>query len=503
MRNRATFRILCILLTCLMLLPLAACGKKQEEGTVTTSAATTVGTAPSSGSDTTEPAAETENTDANGYLNDDLDPALDFGGKEFSVLYWSDREHEEFFVENVRGDLVEDALYYRNLAVEDRLGVSLTYTGTPGNANNLDAFVQKLNTSISAGEHAYDLASAHSQTIGVCASKNLFSNIADLENLDLEKPWWPDKLIKQAMMGDKLYFVSGDISANVLYMMYVTFFNKDMLETYKLEDPYTLVEEGKWTIDKMFEMCSGVYSDVNGNGVKDANDQFGLYTYKLLVCDSLLWGSDIVILDTTQGTPVFSADFLGEKTLTLQEKIHHLLNDTPDGFLLSKSSSSYFANGLSLFWNDRCRTAITLSGSNMNYGIVPIAKYDEVQEQYATAIGHPCSLYGVPLDTQKLDMTGAVLECMASESYRQVSPALYETAFKLKYSQDDVSAKMFDIARSTVVFDLGRFMSSALSNPTWKWQDAITGTTAWTTIVKQNQGAWNKKLDNLLATIYQ
>ena len=502
MKKQTISRLICMILAYLMLMPIVACGKETSEeqptGVVTDTTVADV-----SGGEVTETTAATENVDANGYLKDDLDASLNFENKEFTLLYWSDREHEEFYVENVRGDLVDDALYYRNMAVEERLGVNLAYASTPGNANNLDAFVQKVNTSISAGDRAYDLVSAHSQTIGVCASKNLLYNISELDHIDFQKPWWPEKLISQATIGDKLYFVSGDISANMIYMMYVTFFNKDLLETYHLEDPFTLVEEGKWTIDKMFEMCSGIYSDLNGNGLKDADDQFGLYTYKLLICDSLLWGSNVVILDTTQDTPVFSADFLGEKTLNLQEKIQHLLNDTPDGFLLSKSSASYFANGLSLFWNDRCHTAITLSGAKLNYGIVPVAKYDEAQEQHTTAVAHPCSLYGVPIDTQKADMTGAVLECMASESYRQVSPALYEVAFKLKYSQDDISAHMFDIARSTVVFDLGRFMSSALANPTWKWQDAITGTTSWTTIIKQNQGAWNKKLDNMLSTIFQ
>jgi len=502
MKTKMLSKMICLVLACLMLLSVVACGKAQDDTASTTTAPDAGTAAPVADNETTAP-AQTENVDENGYLKDDLDPSLNFGNKEFTLLYWSDREHEEFYVESLKGDLVEDALYNRNRAVEERLGMTFAYATTPGNANNLDSFVQKVNTSITAGDHAYDLVSAHSQTIGVCASKNLLYNINELQDIDFEKPWWPEKLIEQATMGDNLFFVSGDISANMIYMMYVTFFNKDLLETHNLEDPYTLVEQGKWTIDKMFEMCTGMYSDLNGNGLKDEGDQFGLYTYKLLVCDSLLWGSDIVILDTTGDTPVYSADFLGEKTLNLQEKIHHLLNDTQDGFLLSKSTASYFVSGASLFWNDRCRQAIASSSADINYGIVPIAKYDEAQAQYATAMAHPCSLYGVPQDTQKADMTGAVLECMASESYRNVSPALYEVAFKLKYSQDDVSAKMFDIARSTIVFDLGRFMSSALGNPTWKWQDAITGTTVWTTIVKQNQTAWNKKLDNLLSTIYK
>lgn len=282
-------------------------------------------------------------------------------------------------------------------------------------------------------------------------------------------------------------------------MMYVTFFNKDMVETYHLEDPYTLVENGKWTVDKQLEMCKGLYSDLNGNGAKDIGDQYGQYAYTLHL-DSFLWGGDIIVLDTSGDTPVFSADFLGEKTLNLQEKVKGFFYDTSDGYLLTENSkvSQHFAAGLSLFWNDRCRQAISFAEKEINYGIIPIPKYDESQENYATLLGNPFSLYAIPKDSVTPDMAGAVLECMASESYRKISPALYEVALKLKYSQDDVSAKMFDIAKSSVVFDLGRILSNALSGPASTWQKAITGSVSWTTTIKAQEKPWNKQLEKML-----
>ena len=87
---------------------------------------------------------------------------------------------------------------------------------------------------------------------------------------------------------------------------------------------------------------------------------------------------------------------------------------------------------------------------------------------------------------------------MASESYRKISPALYEVALKLKYSQDDVSAKMFDITKSSVVFDLGRILSNALSGPASTWQKAITGSVSWTTTIKAQEKPWNKQLEKML-----
>ena len=83
-------------------------------------------------------------------------------------------------------------------------------------------------------------------------------------------------------------------------------------------------------------------------------------------------------------------------------------------------------------------------------------------------------------------------------SDRKISPALYEVALKLKYSQDDVSAKMFDIAKSSVVFDLGRILSNALSGPASTWQKAITGSVSWTTTIKAQEKPWNKQLEKML-----
>ena len=499
MRTNRISRLVCVLLACLMLLPIVACGKTEGDAPTTTTAvdgtaATT--TAAQTSHETTLP-AETEHTDENGYERDDLDPALHFGDKTVNLLHWNDAEHEEFVAETANGELINDAIYTRNQTIEDRLGVKLNFIGTAGDTNNEEPFALKLSTSISAGDHVYDLISAYSYTTGMCAARNLLYDLSSVDHLDFEKPWWPKLLIDQCTINNKLLFVSGDASANVIYTMYVTFFNKDLLQANKLEDPSKLVAEGKWTIDKQFEMCKGVYSDLNGNGVKDVGDQSGLYIYTLHF-DAFLWGSNIFIVDSMGDNFKFADDFLGEKTVNLQEKIKSFIYDTNDGFLTTDKANNhlFFGEGLSLFWNDRCHRAILYTADNVSYGILPIPKYNEEQEGHITLLGNTFSLYGIPQDSQDPDFAGAVLECWASESYRTVTPAVYELSFKYKYSQDDVSAQMFDLARSTVVLDLARIFSNSLG--AYKsWQKAITGSAGWASTVKANEKPWNNQLDKL------
>lgn len=498
MKIRILSRMMCMTLALLLLLPIVACGKSEAPtGSTTTAASVDAAATTFPASEATSAPAETANTDINGYLKDDIDPSVNFGGKTISLLHWNDAEHEEFCAESTNGELINDAIYTRNSAVEERLGVNIDFIGTAGDTNNEEPFALKLSTSISAGDHAYDLISAYSYTTGMCAARNLLYDLSSVEHLDFEKPWWPDLLINQCTINDKLLFVSGDASANVLYTMYVTFFNKDLIAAYKLEDPNKLVDEGKWTIDKQFEMCRDVYSDLNGNGIKDTGDQSGLYIYTLHF-DAFLWGSNVFIVDSMDENFKLSDDFLGEKTVNLQEKIKSFIYDTNDGFLTTDKANNqtYFGQGLSLFWNDRCHRAILYTAENVSFGILPIPKYNEDQAQHVTLLGNTFSLYGIPQDSQNPDVAGAVLECWASESYRNVTPAVYELSFKYKYSQDDVSARMFDIARSTVVLDLARIFSNSLG--AYKsWQKAIVGDTGWASTVKANEKPWNNQLDKL------
>jgi len=481
-----------IFLACLMLAgALAGCAEKVDPAENTT--------APEAVS-TVDPADETTKSlyDKNGYLLDDLDESLDFGADKVKILYWSDRLHEEMISDGITGEVVSDAIYQRNEAVKGRLNIDFEYITARGDAGNVANFTSVVENGIKAGDQPYDIVSAHSFTIGNCAAKGLLYDLSDCKYLNFEQPWWPSTLISKATINGKLFFVSGDISANAIYMMYVTFFNKELIEEYKLEDPYTLVSEKKWTIDKQLEMCKDVYIDMNNNGVKDIGDQFGQYAYTNHL-DTFLWGSDVVVIDTTGETPVISDAFKSEKVHDLQDKLRTFFYSSQDGLVLTVNSSvhQHFQNGLSLFWNDCCRNATRFATTDLSYGIVPIPMYDEDQDYYTTLIANPFSLYAVPNDTAKADELCAVIECMASESYRNISPALYETAMKYKYSRDDKSAQMFDIVKSTVVFDLGRIFSSSLSTPSGIWQQAITGGTPWSTTMK----AQGKMLDKYLAEL--
>ncbi|MBQ4192851.1 MAG: hypothetical protein II650_01225 [Clostridia bacterium] len=442
--------------------------------------------------------APAENVDVNGYLKDDL-PELDFGGQTVSVLYWSDVENAEFDVEELTGEIVNDAIFQRNTDVEDRLGVVYNWVGTPGNNGSKDKYVAVAQASVQAGDGAYDIYAAYSRTIGAAVVNCLTRTLQDSPYIDYEKPWWPDNLLEESLIHDKLYFVSGDISTNVLHMMYCIYYNKQMLEDYNLPVPTDEVFEGTWTVDRLIELTADAYRDLNGNGRADLNDSFG-FTLVDFHNDAFYTGSGLRLVEKDPDLILkISEDFYSEKAVDLLAKIGPW--EQTDTVYQQSDYETPFTEGRALFNVNRAHYASkALRDSELTYGILPVPKYDENQQNYRTVMGNPITLYAVSRDSAIPETDHAVLECMASEAYRLTTPAIFENNMKKKYSIDDVNAQMYDIVRETVSFELGRFFNQYLNDITDIYFRAVTSNNQnWaSTSAKQR-----KVLDKVMAKMVE
>ena len=189
---------------------LIACS--DDAGTTTDTTAAPSITDTSSTADTTVPTETADPTvDANGYLLDSLPADLNFGGAEIGILHWN-AEEKEFDIDEITGDILNDAIFARNEQVQQRLNVKFFFTEQKGDNSNRAAFLQFAQKSYQAGERAYDSIPTYSRTSGMLAINGLCYNLADLPYLDFEKPWWPQRMLETQTIGDQLYFISGDAS---------------------------------------------------------------------------------------------------------------------------------------------------------------------------------------------------------------------------------------------------------------------------------------------------
>ena len=505
---KKTLALILAMLMCLSVM--VSCGGGNTDPADTTTAAAG-GDNNTTADTTTASVEETESPyDANGYLKDSLNPDLNYNGEKFTILYWQDVERIEFEVLEMTGDLIGDALYNRNAAVEDRLNIDFEWIGTPGNYNNQAAFVSQVTNDVNSGGE-YEVFSGYSMTAATIALQGLSRNLMEVENIDFEKPWWPASLTELTTINDRLYFCSGDISTNMLHMMYCTLFNKTLAEQLNIGNVYEMVDKGTWTIDKMAELASTAYSDLNGDTVPDVSDQFGLALGSNIHFDAFFTAAGLrTVTKDANDTPIMAEEFSSDKTHALLEKIVDIFhNNDYSAFAATVSgwSNKPFAEGRVLFIVDRnyVTSSATFADTTVTYGVLPVPKYEEAQENYYTCMAFPFSIYSVSiaLSEEKANMAGAVLECMASESYRQVTPAVFETAMKLKYSAGEDDSRMYDLVRDTIQFDLGRIFTTPLKNISYSpFRNACNnGNTQWVSIIKAEAKVMQKALDGIVTSL--
>ncbi|MBQ8397685.1 MAG: hypothetical protein IJX53_05725 [Clostridia bacterium] len=445
-------------------------------------------TAAPSAADTTVPAGETADPtkDADGFMLDSLPADLKFDGESIGILTWEDVEMPEFEVEEITGDIVNDAIYKRNETVANRLGVNFEWYETKGNASNGANYLKAAQNSFNAGEKIYDIYAAYSRTAGTVAINGLCYNLNQVQYLDFEKPWWPERMLNAFDINGDLYFISGDISTNVLHFMYGIYYNKDMITDYQLTDPTEYVLNGTWTLDKMIEMTTGIYQDLNNNASVDYDDRFGMTTLSFHM-DAFYTGSGLRLVEIDEtDTLKISDDFSSEKTVNLVDKLGPWA--ATDDFLYGVNDGTYeksFVEDNALLCLNRMYLADRkLREVTFTYGIVPVPKYDESQEKHITVMGNPFTLYMIASDCEDPDMAAAVLEAMGSAGYRMTTPAIFETNMKVKYSADNVNAQMFDIIREGVDFDLGRIFGANLNLMSEMPSNVIWQNKSWATAVK-------------------
>ena len=94
----------------------------------------------------------------------------------------------------------------------------------------------------------------------------------------------------------------------------------------------------------------------------------------------------------------------------------------------------------------------SLKDTDLPYGIVPTPKASSDSEYY-THLGNTHDAWCIPTGVKDMDCSSALLECMASESYRQTNPVYFEAMLKLRYAQDERVADMYDLIRENIGFD--------------------------------------------------
>lgn len=445
MMNSTTRRIATLLLASIIIVGSTACADSNKTGN------TVVGN--------TQTSAEL--TESETEIRPDL-PDITFDGDEFGIIVSSNDEagviKNDFEALEMNGDVINDARYTRNSYIEDKYKVDIVDYPQPAGHNG--TALNAIKTSVTAADFAYDAAMIAGYDACTLASTNYLQDLNAINYLDLKKPWWDQKANADLTIKGKMYYTTGDISTADNDATYGIMFNKQLVQDYRLPDYYELVKNGTWTIDKFTESVVQVHSDLDGNGTFDTNDLYG----------ALLWDDTMMGVINATGDKCCTVGADGEIQLTLNtERVVNMIEKYFSVALDQSVTHTYqrknwdgiaavnmFSNNQALFFLRLLLDVASLRSMEADFGILPYPKYDEAQSEYFNTVGSWHSVFMcVPKVQDNLDRTGILLEAIAAESMKVVTPAYYEIALKGKYTRDNESSDMLDIILATRVYDLG------------------------------------------------
>ena len=199
----------------------------------------------------------------------------------------------------------------------------------------------------------------------------------------------------------------------------------------------------------MKELCSIAGTDLDGDGAMDfTKDQFGYgqacgfgFVYQFA------WNQPVTSRDA-DGYPVEAINT--ERMVAIFDTLKSFYFDN-DYIIMDETgtpASEAFKEGRVLFqMNSLKASSSTFRDMEQDFGILPVVKLDETQDEHYTHATAHTSAVGIPIvkNEEGLQYASLILEAMAAEGYKQIRPAVYEVALKSKYTRDEASYEMIDI----------------------------------------------------------
>lgn len=441
-------KVMCLLLSLFCLLPLImSCGGNKNDNKSTDANAENTGN------------LDEGDGGGDGKATEYQFPDENYNGYEFGILNLDDDEVHwaitTMVIEEEEGDTINDAIYTRNAIVEEKLNIKIkqTYKAT----GNIQSEVKK---AVSSGSDEYDVAFMYSHNGGTASSSGYYLNLNNISTLQLDKPYWDSNAKESFEIAGKLYFMTTDAQVMTNDSLWVIYYNKQMAKDLGLADPYPLVREGKWTMDKMLEMARTAIADLDGNGKYTANnDRWGITSHSVATGALLRCGGYEIIKKSDNGIPELI--YPDERMVNVYNQTRLFLDKTNGMFLEGTGNTTdathmttRFLNGSALFCTECLSHARRFRSMENDFGIIPHPKYDEAQSTYYTMYVDTVPMFGIPTTSPDPEKVGVIMDAMTAVSAYTIIPAYYDVSLYGKATRDEDSWEMLDIIRANRIFDL-------------------------------------------------
>ena len=210
MKNKNTVRILLMLLSLTLLLSaFVSCNDNS-------------GTKPPVEEVTREKTEET--ADDSGFVY--VSPNVKYNNDEFNIYTWTGTDEWVLEIDETTTP-IDSEIFYHFCNVEYELGVVFNIAqSVSGGWGNHQAFVNKVATLTGADD--IDLVCQYSLASVYGVLQGCYVNLAEVDYLNWEAPYWSDDLKQANTLNDKIFYCSGEISPSVVENMFLMVFNYNL-----------------------------------------------------------------------------------------------------------------------------------------------------------------------------------------------------------------------------------------------------------------------------------
>ena len=354
------------------------------------------------------------------------------------------------------GDTLTDAVKTRNDTIAEKYGVDLI-------VDKNDNFMNAIRNDIESSTGTYDAIMPALKELAVLAAEGKLYELSDIEGFDINAPWYDENATKAFSIKNQVYFTTGDITILNKVCAPSVLFNKDMIESYKLESPYQLVKDKQWTFDKLIEMGRAV-ADTSRDDVFE--NIYGMLTEYNNTADFYGAANELITIKNADDIPVLSIGTT-ERSTTLLQKILETYAEGENEWLIYgqdarfggfSKSLAVFGDGHALFRPSGFSACAKLRQNyEVNFGILPYPLMDSTQEDYVSYCGSSNDVagIGIPITAKNPVLSAYIIDAYSAEAKNVITHAYYDVILYKKEAYDQESEEMLDIIFGNIVYDMG------------------------------------------------
>ena len=412
-------------------------------------------------------------TEASDVLSElDLPSGIELDDKQITIVHWTESVFDEFSVDEEDRDknIVCDAVYNRNLQTEKLLNISLNFepvgylSSSIGNLNIWCDVLQNLENDPSSD---VDIFACYSRTSSNATIRGLNKDLSKISGLNLSKGWWPEGVTENSSVGGKIFYITGEISPGAVGNMYTVFYNKSILLNNNITATSELVKDKMWTVDKMIELTSGIYAELDGEKGKTKGDSFGI-SLSWWCAEAIVKGAGFKLSeDGGLDVPIkLSPNVESASLADLIQKLgdwcgqNSVFNDKE----YAGDASVAFFEGRSAFYINVVDTIEGIKQAHIDYGILPMPLLDSSQQKYITYLGNTYSNYSIASSCDDDESAAAVISALAYYGQSTVTPAIYRLYTENSSADCADTAEIFGLMLEGMCQDVDKVFNRQLEN---------------------------------------